>query len=216
MLIASVVVLVLLTGATAAGARSPAAGPALQDLSVSNGGRPFAGDHRLLTTITPNSDGYRDGASIGFRLTSAARVRMTISQAKPEPRTIYAVTRRLAAGRHRFHWRPFGDIAARTYFAGFELVDSRGRRRTYSAAPAVNWEARSETAVVRVRGVDAAFGRSSYRRGERASLTVATDAKRLTLQVLRAGHVRSEASSARRSASRSSSTGPAGATERTA
>lgn len=185
-LVASVV-LVGLVGATAAGARTPAAGPALHDLSVTNGGRPFAGDHRLLTTITPNSDGYRDQATIGFRLNRAARVRMRISRAKPDPRTVHTVTRRLAPGRHRFVWTPPDDIAARTYFAAFELVDARGRRRTYSASPAVNWKP-SETVVVRVRGVDAAFGRSSYRPGERATLSVATDAKRLTLQFLRAGH----------------------------
>jgi hypothetical protein len=181
------VVLVLLVGATSAGAGTQAPTPALHDLSVSNGGRPFAGDHRLLTTITSNGDRYRDRATIAFRLDRAARVRMTISQAKPDPRTVYSVTRRLAQGRHRFFWTAPEEAAARTYFAGFELVDGRGRRRTYSASPAVNW-AESVTAVVRVRGVDAAFGRSSYRPGERASLSVATDAKRLRLQILRAGH----------------------------
>jgi hypothetical protein len=181
----SLAILALLAGATTAGA-APGPAPALSDLSVANGGRPFRGDHRLLSTITPNGDGYRDRATIGFRLDRAALVKLTISQAKPQPRAIYSVARRLAPGRHRFVWSPGDETAARTYFARFELVDGLGRRRTYSPAPAVNWRS-SETVVVRVRGVDAAFGRSSYRPGERATLSVATDARRLTLQVMRAG-----------------------------
>jgi phage-related protein len=185
--LAASVILVLLAGATAAGARTPSQAPTLRNLSVANGGRPFAGDRRLLTTITPNGDGYRDRATIGFRLDRAARVRMTISRAKPDPRTVHRVTRRLGPGRHRFIWTPPRSIAARTYVTAFELVDARGRRRTYSASPAVNWTV-SETAVVRVRGVDATFGRSSYRPGERATLSVATDAEQLTLQILRAGN----------------------------
>jgi hypothetical protein len=185
-LLLPVALLVLVGTATAGAARAPAGGPVLRQVSVGNGGRPFGGDHRLLTTITPNADGYRDRATIGFRLDRPALVRLRISQAKPGPRTVYSVARRLAAGRHHFVWTPSDEIAPRTYFASFELVDSRGRRRTYAASPAANWS-RSHTAVVRVRGVDAAFGRSSYRNGERARLSVATDASSLTLQVLRAG-----------------------------
>jgi len=182
------VLVVFLAGGTAADARTPAAAPTLRDLGIGNGGRPFAGDGQKLTTISPNGDGYRDRAVIGFRLDRPARVRMTISGAKPGPRVVYAVSRRLGPGRHRFVWAPSENIASRTYFATFS-VEAQGARRTYSASPAVNGR-RTETIVVRVREIDAAFGRASYRQGERAVLSIATDARRLTLQVLRAGRTR--------------------------
>jgi hypothetical protein len=189
----SSLLLALLVGATTAAARAPSASaPALSGLGIGNGGRPFAGDGRRLTTISPNGDGYRDRAVIAFRLDRPALVRMTISQAKPDPRVLYTVSRRLAPGRHHFVWAPPENTAPRTYYARFALVSPDGRRRTYSASPAVNWSS-SHTIVVRVRGIDAAFGRASYRQGERASLSIATDARRLTLQVLRAGRARVDA-----------------------
>ena len=52
--------------------------PALTDLSVTNGSTPFAGDGRLLTTVSPNRDGFRDAATVRFRVTRAATVRMEI------------------------------------------------------------------------------------------------------------------------------------------
>lgn len=156
------VLVVFLAGGTAADARTPASAPTLRDLGIGNDGRPFAGDGRRLTTISPNADGYRDRAVIGFRLERPARVRMTISRAKPGPRLVYAVSRRFGPSRHRFVWAPSDSIAPRTYFASF-TVDARGARRTYSASPAVNWR-RTGAIVVRVREIDAALGRTSYRR----------------------------------------------------
>ena len=47
--------------------------PALHDLHVTNGSAPFAGDRRLLTTVSPNGDGFRDRAIVHFRLTQPAR-----------------------------------------------------------------------------------------------------------------------------------------------
>src|ERR671933_1469851 len=52
--------------------------PRLDDLRVSNGARPFAGDRALLTTVSPNGDGFRDRAIVTFRLTKAARVRLDV------------------------------------------------------------------------------------------------------------------------------------------
>src|SRR5919202_3298771 len=50
--------------------------PRLDDLRVSNGARPFAGDRALLTTVSPNGDGFRDRAIVTFRLSRPALVRM--------------------------------------------------------------------------------------------------------------------------------------------
>ena len=36
----------------------------LHDLRVTNGSQPFAGDNRLLTTVSPNGDGFRDRAIV--------------------------------------------------------------------------------------------------------------------------------------------------------
>jgi hypothetical protein len=35
-------------------------GPALHGLHVTNGSTPYAGDRRLLATVSPNGDGLRD------------------------------------------------------------------------------------------------------------------------------------------------------------
>src|SRR5947199_3008743 len=61
-------------------ALAPAAANATEatvtDISLTNGGHPFAGDNRLLTTITPNGDGFRDRATIHFRLNTRAVVQL--------------------------------------------------------------------------------------------------------------------------------------------
>ena len=36
----------------------------LHDLHVTNGSQPYAGDNRLLTTVSPNGDGFRDRAIV--------------------------------------------------------------------------------------------------------------------------------------------------------
>jgi hypothetical protein len=52
--------------------------PALVAISVSNRSTPFAGDRRLLTTVSPNADGFRDHALVRFTLTAPALVRMDV------------------------------------------------------------------------------------------------------------------------------------------
>ena len=62
----------------AAAAALAAPGPPLLDLRVTNGSAPYLGDRRLLTTVSPNNDGFRDAAVVHFRLTRAATVRMEV------------------------------------------------------------------------------------------------------------------------------------------
>jgi hypothetical protein len=60
-------------------ARAEAAGaPVLHDLRVTNGSRPFAGDHRLLATVNPHSRQLRASAVVSFRVDRPATVRMTV------------------------------------------------------------------------------------------------------------------------------------------
>src|SRR5690348_17080530 len=69
--------------------------PRLLALSVGNGSAPYAGDRRLLTTVSPNGDGLRDRAIVKFLLDAPARVRMdvvstdSVKRAAPLARTIW-------------------------------------------------------------------------------------------------------------------------------
>ena len=49
-------------------------------LRATNGGDAFAGDNQLLTTISPNGDGFRDRANVTFRLREPATVTMDVTR----------------------------------------------------------------------------------------------------------------------------------------
>ncbi|MEZ5101269.1 MAG: DUF6605 domain-containing protein [Thermoleophilia bacterium] len=193
---AGVVALVLAAvaaGPAAAGAGpqppAPAAtgAPALLGLRVTNGGPPFAGDRRLLATISPNGDGFRDRAVVTFRLKRPARVTL---QAFTTRKTLESVVHeqvvRLGAGRHTLRWRPPATLEPRTYVLALTVRDARGRVRQYGCAQPVPCLVQPAP-VVRVQGVDAAFTRQSYAPGEQAELSIATDARAVTITLLHAG-----------------------------
>jgi hypothetical protein len=120
-----------------------AGAPRLADLRVSNGDTPFAGDGRLLTTVSPNGDGFRDAAIVRFRLTAPARVRLeavrteTIRVGRPSSEVVWATTRQLGAGPQRLVWRPAPSTPPRTYVLRLTATDaSAARARTEPAAPA--------------------------------------------------------------------------------
>jgi len=156
-------------------------GSALLDLRVSNGSAPFAGDRRLLTTVSPNGDGFRDEAIVRFTLTRAATVRMDalatqmVSAGRTGTTTVWSETRTLRAGAGRLVWHPARSTQPRTYILRLTL----GRRvyGAYRPGGAQN------APVVRVQGIDAAFTRRSYAPGETAEVRLATDARSLRLQV---------------------------------
>jgi hypothetical protein len=141
---------------------------------VGNGGAPFAGDRILLTTVSPNADGFRDAAHVWFRLAQSARVRLEVFESVNRanaPRLLQVRSSALLqAGKHQLTWTPAAKTAPRTYL--LRLV--------------VNG-ATLATAVVRVLGIDAGFTRPSYRPGARATLAVSTDARLFTLRFFRAG-----------------------------
>ena len=165
--------------------------PALVRLAVTNGSSPFAGDHRLLTTVSPNGDGFRDRAIVRFRLTAPARVRMdavrtdTIRIGRPAEAVVWSTTVALPAGAHVLVWRPANATPPRTYILRVTLRDTRGRTRVYGAyAPG----GRIDAPVVRVQGIDAGFLEPSYAPGETAEVQVATDAPSLRAQVFAYGN----------------------------
>ena len=158
-----------------------APGPQVLDLRVTNGTAPFAGDRPLLTTVSPNHDGFRDAAVVHFRLTRPATVRMEVVATNmvragmSGTTVVWQTSRRLGAGPGTLVWRPTRSTQPRTY-----VVRLRVGRRVYgSRGP----NRRQDAPVVRVQGIDAGFTKRSYAPGESAELRLATDARSLRLQV---------------------------------
>jgi hypothetical protein len=164
----------------ASGAAPPRGCSPITWLAVTNGDSPFAGDWRLLTTISPNGDGFRDRARIHFRLRKAATVTVVVGWTKARVYPVYRHRYRFARGVHTVEWAPAATIPPRTY-----LVRLLVGGASYGAA--VPTRGRQTGPVVRVQGVDAAFERDSYRAGSVARLRVSTDAAELTVQLFRAG-----------------------------
>jgi hypothetical protein len=158
-----------------------ALGPALQDLHVTNGSAPFAGDRPLLTTVSPNGDGFRDTAIVHFRLTAPAHVRLDVvatnmvRAGKGGTSSVWHTSRLFGAGPGEMVWRPVRSTQPRTY-----ILRLRVGSRVYGG---YGPSGRQNAPVVRVQGIDAAFTKRSYAPGESAELRLATDARVLHLQV---------------------------------
>jgi hypothetical protein len=155
------------------------AGGNLHGLRVSNGSRPFAGDGRLVTTVSPNGDGFRDRAIVSFRLDRRTVVGLDVLRTDTlhpgrATKTIWSATRRFRPGRRQIVWRPARTTEPRTY-----VLRLRVGARTY-----MNWPGRRpEVPVVRIQGIEVSFPHRSYAPGEQAVLRLATDARKLRLQV---------------------------------
>ena len=169
----------------------PPSPPALVSISVTNGSTPFAGDGRLLTTVSPNSDGFRDRAIVHFRLTAAARVRMdavrtdTIRTGRNAAQVVWSTKKELGAGPQLLVWKPARSTPPRTYILRLTVTDAHGGKRVYSN-PGPSGPVKAP--VVRVQGIDSGFLRLSYAPGETADVSIATDARSLKLQVFSYGN----------------------------
>ena len=153
--------------------------PTIHELSVSNGSRPFAGDNRLLTTVSPNGDGLRDRAIVRFGIDRRAAVRLDVLRTDTlhpgrATKTIWSTTRRFRAGRHQIVWRPARETEPRTYVLRLQVG-----RRVYMNLPG----RRRRAPVVRVQGLEASFPKRSYAPGEQADLLISADTASLRLQV---------------------------------
>ncbi|HZT90810.1 MAG TPA: N,N-dimethylformamidase beta subunit family domain-containing protein [Gaiellaceae bacterium] len=160
--------------------------PALYGLRASNGSTPFAGDTPLLTTVSPNGDGFRDRALITFRLRRVATVTMDVTQTLKAPHVVYTLRATLGPGVHQFTWSPAPNLEPRTYLVRFAAVDRGGRRVTYGAPDAFVDRYRPGV-VVRVQGIDAGFTKPNALPGEDVRLHIATDEPSLTLRLFRSG-----------------------------
>jgi hypothetical protein len=160
--------------------------PQLLDLAVSDGSPPFAGDWRLLATVSPNGDGFRDEAHVTFGLREAATVTMDVTRTVKVPHVVYTLTQTFGRGRHELDWKPPPTINPRTYLIRMTAVDRAGNEIVYGAPNAFTGRY-PRGPVVRVQGIDAGFTRPSYGPGELASIHIATDEPALTYQVFQAG-----------------------------
>ena len=181
----------LAVAAPAAAKAAPAGAAArpraeLLDLRVTAPGKPFAGDRRLLATLTPR----RPAATIAFRLTQPARVLIeairtdTIRIGRPAGAVVWRQERELAAGAHAIGWRPPKGTQPRTYLFRLTVTGRDGRVRVYGGHRP---RGKVDGPVVRVQGVDVATTRTSCRPGEPTDLLVACDAPSLGLQVFHYG-----------------------------
>ena len=169
-------------------ARAGPAAPVLRDLRVSGGGAPFAGDGRLLATVSPRRGGR---ALVSFRLERSARVLMeavrtdTVRAGRPRDAVIWRTERLLPPGAHQLAWKPGADVQPRTYILRLTVRDRRGGPgRVYgNHGP----RGRVTGPVVRVQGVGVALTKPSYVPGEPTDLLVACDARRLRVQVFHYG-----------------------------
>ena len=155
-------------------------------LHATNGASQFAGDNQLLTTISPNGDGFRDRANVTFRLREPATVTMDVTRTVKVPNTIYTLTSTLATGVHTLTWAPAPTTNPRTFLVRVTAVDRAGNRVVYGAANAFVGRA-PKGVVVRVQGIDAGFGQPSYAPGQVARIHIATDAPSLSMRIFHSG-----------------------------
>jgi N,N-dimethylformamidase beta subunit-like, C-terminal len=162
--------------------------PRLLDVRVSNGSTPFAGDSRLLTTVSPNGDGFRDRAVVSFRLDGNATVQLDVLQTlnvkhgKNSVQTISSARYTFSQGRHRLAWTPSRTVPSGTYVLELTVTDTLGRRRIYNDVPR-GGRVRVSAPVVRIQRIGVSLG-TRYEPGQRAVVLVSTDARRLDLDVL--------------------------------
>src|SRR4051794_4971656 len=122
--------------ATAPAAARPEA-PRLLGLKVTNGSTPFLGDNGLLTTVSPNGDGFRDAVHLSFRLTAPARISLAVVQtdtavSDPEAAATHVIARipvrAFPKGAGELVWQPAGGTPPRTYVLQLTVRGPGGRR----------------------------------------------------------------------------------------
>jgi len=169
-----------------AAAAAASARPRLHDLRVRTDGPAYAGDRRLLATVSPK----RPRAIVSFRLDEPARVLLqavrtdTIRVGRPSEEVVWARETQLGAGSHELSWTPGKRVEPRTYILRLTAYGPRGARNVFGAHRPGGLVTGP---VVRVLGVEAGFPRTSYAPGEETEVRIATDARTLELQVFRYG-----------------------------
>jgi N,N-dimethylformamidase beta subunit-like protein len=160
--------------------------PDLVGLRADNGSTAFTGDGPLLTTVSPNGDGFRDKVDVTFRLKEAATVTMDVTRTVKVPHVLTTVTEKLGAGVHTMTWTPAATTNPRTLLIRLTATDRAANQIVYGAPNAFVGRV-PKGVVVRIQGIDAAFNQPSYAPGQSARITISTDEPELTYRVLHAG-----------------------------
>jgi hypothetical protein len=160
--------------------------PQLLNLRADNGSTGFAGDGPLLTTVSPNGDGFRDRANVSFFLKEPATVTMDVTRTVKVPHVLFTVTAKLQRGAHTLTWTPSPNTNPRTFLIRLTSVDAAGNQVVYGAPNAFVGRY-PKGVVVRIQGIDAGFGQPSYAPGQVARIHIATDEPSLELKILHAG-----------------------------
>lgn len=186
MRLASIAVAIVAVAVAVPAGSARDAAPLLAAVSVATTGPPFAGDRRLLATVSPNATD-RSTAIVRFSLQRVATVKVEAVRKGRGTKdlVLWSTTQRFGAGRHAVRWRPDATIEPGTYLMRITLTRS-GLKRVYgSRRPTAASLGRAP--VVRVLGVEASFAARSYAPGENAALRVATDARTVSVQIYRSG-----------------------------
>ena len=168
------------------GAQAASATGLVTWISVSNRSSLYRGDNKLLTTVSPNGDGFRDNAIIHFALSHAANVTVGIWTTRVTlVKRVWAQSGRFSAGLHKVVWRPARWTKPQTYVVRL-TAKGGGLGVTYGAGTSWGTEG-LRGPVIRIQSVGAYFTKRSYEPGSLARLVVGTDATELTVQIFRAG-----------------------------
>ena len=165
-------------------------------MHADNGSTPFAGDGPLLTTFSPNGDGFRDKVDVTFRLREQAKVTMDVTRTVKVPKPFYTLTAKFGRGVHTMSWIPGTNLNPRTYLIRFTAVDQTGNKGTYGAPNAfVGRYARG--VVARLQGIDAGVREAELPAGRvgpdpRRDRRALTDLSRLPLRSGAGGHLRGQ------------------------
>jgi hypothetical protein len=160
--------------------------PDLLGLRADNGSTPFESDNALLTTVSPNGDGFRDKANVTFRLAEPATVTMDVTRTVKIPTVAYTVTEHLDPGVHTLTWTPAPTTNPRTFLIRLAAIDTAGNKIVYGAPNAFVGRY-PKGPVVRIQGIEAGFGQPSYAPGQVARIHIATDEPALDLRVFQSG-----------------------------
>ncbi|MHB8469737.1 MAG: N,N-dimethylformamidase beta subunit family domain-containing protein [Gaiellaceae bacterium] len=188
-----VVAVALLAVCASASAAPAAQAPLLTGLRVTNGSTPFRGDAALLTTVSPNGDGFRDAAHVRFTLSAPATIELdvvrtdsvSVDPEQPASRVVQRFApRSFSKGSGELIWRPAATTPPRTYALELIVTGRNGATRVYAPGQP---DGPRRAPIVRVQGIDAGFPLASYAPGQPADLTVATDASALSFQVFAYG-----------------------------
>lgn len=140
----------------------------------------------MFATVTPARGRKARTITLAFQLDRGVRLRLEVARAGIRGlETVATKTVRLRRGARRVGWTAPRWLAPGTYLLRLRATDGKGRTVLYGRSRPP--QGHLTAPVVRVLGVDAAFGRRSYRPGERAELRVEADTSKLTVRVFHSG-----------------------------